>query len=114
MPHRLWFRLDDVLPLAEHAMACLAHRITEAQAAALTPSGPALIWTSTAALNVLTSNGAPPWYGERGPTPAAEAHPWRDTSGRYGTAWTDGYHTAVLPLTAHDGSASPTIDQLRL
>jgi hypothetical protein len=114
MPHRLWFRLDDVLPLAEQAMACLTHRITEAQAAALTPSGPALIWTSTAALDVLTSNGAPAWYGERGTTHAAEAHTWRDASGRYGTAWTDGYHTAVLPLTARDGSAGPAIDQLRL
>jgi hypothetical protein len=114
MSHRLWFRLDDVLPIAEHAMACFTHRITGAQAAALAPSGPALIWTSTAVLDVLTSNGVPVWYGERGTTHAAEAHTWRDASGRYGTAWTDGYDTAYLPLTTPSATASPVIDQLRL
>ena len=35
--HRLWFRLDDVLSLAEHAMACPAHRVTAA------PSGQDLL-----------------------------------------------------------------------
>jgi hypothetical protein len=113
MSHRLWFRLDDVLPIAEHAMACFTHRITGAQAAALAPSGPALVWTSTAVLDVLTSNGVPLWYGERGTTQAAEAHAWRDASGRYGTAWTDGYDTAYLPLTTRDGSTGPVIDLLR-
>jgi hypothetical protein len=113
MSNRLWFRLDDVLPLAEHAMACFTHRITGAQAAAPAPSRPALIWTSTAVLDVLTSNGVPLWYGERGTTQAAEAHAWRDASGRYGTAWTDGYDTAYLPLATHDGSAGPVIDLLR-
>jgi hypothetical protein len=113
MSHRLWFRLDDVLPIAEHAMACFTHRITGAQAAALTPSGPALIWTSTAALDLLTSNGVPLWYGERGTIHAAEAHAWRDSSGRYGTAWTDGYDSAYLPLTTHDSGDSPVLDVLR-
>ena len=113
MSHRLWFRLGDVLPLAEHAMACFTHRISGAQAAVPAPSGPALIWTSTAVLDVLTSNGVPLWYGERGTTQAAEAHAWRDASGRYGTAWTDGYDTAYLPLTTHDAGDSPVIDLLR-
>jgi hypothetical protein len=113
MSHRLWFRLDDVLPLAEHAMACFTHRITGAQAAALAPSGPALIWSSTAVLDLLTSNGMPLWYGDRGTTHAAEAHAWRDAAGRYGTAWTDGYHTAYLPLTTRDGAHRTVIGLLR-
>lgn len=113
MSHRLWFRLDDVLPIAEHAMACFTHRLTGAQAAAIAPSGPALIWTSTAVLDVLTSNGVPLWYGERGTTHAAEAHTWRDASGRYGTAWTDDHDTAYLPLTTHGGSTGPVMDLLR-
>jgi hypothetical protein len=113
MSHRLWFRLNDVLPLAEHAMACFTHRITGAQAAALAPSGPALVWTSTAVLDVLTSNGVPLWYGERGTTQTAEAHAWRDVSGRYGTAWTDGHSTAYLPLTSSDGRTGPIMELLR-
>jgi hypothetical protein len=113
MSHRLWFRLDDVLPLAEHAMACFTHRITGAQAAALGPSGPALVWTSTAVLDVLTSNGVPLWYGQRGTTQAAEAHAWRDASGRYGTAWVDGHDTAYLPLTSSDGRTGPVMELLR-
>ena len=111
--HRLWFRLDDVVPLAEHAMACVTHRVTGAQATALAPSGPALVWTSTAVLDLLTSNGVPVWYGERGSIQAAEAHAWRDASGRYGTAWRDGYDSAYLPLTTHDGGTGPVIDLLR-
>ncbi len=121
MSTRLWFRVDDVLPLADHAMACPTHRITDAQARARTTLGPALIWTSNATLDALTSNGVPAWYGERGTTHAAEAHAWRHTgTGRYGTAWSDSYTTAFLPLTAlfldalrharHDGRHWITID----
>jgi hypothetical protein len=110
---RLWFRLNDVLPLAEHALACPTHRITRAQALAHAPLGPALTWTSTPVLEVLTSNGMPVWYGEGGTTHAAEAHTWRHTAtGRYGTAFTDGYDTAHLPLLAR-GWHGPVIDMLR-
>ncbi len=99
MSHRLWFRLDDVLPIAEHAMACPTHTITDAQALAQAPTYPALIWTSTPTLDILTSNGAPAWFGPRGTIHAAEAHTWRHTpTGRYGTAYQDTYHTAYLPL----------------
>ncbi|MFG2043959.1 hypothetical protein [Dactylosporangium sp. NPDC048998] len=99
MTHRLWFRLDDVIPLAEHAMACSAHKITDAQVRAGAPLRPALIWTGTATLDILQSNGEPAWYGKGGTIHAAEAHTWRHTAtGSYGTANLDGYHTAYLPL----------------
>jgi hypothetical protein len=114
MSHRLWFRLDDVLPLAEHAMACPAHRITGAQALAGAALRPALVWTGTPVLDVLVSNGVPVWYGERSVTQAAEAHTWRHlTSGRYGTAQRPGYDTAYLPLDTTTTDRPPVIDVLR-
>jgi hypothetical protein len=33
--NQLWFRLDEVLPLAAHAIACVEHHLTEAQALAM-------------------------------------------------------------------------------
>jgi hypothetical protein len=113
MSHRLWFRLDDVLPLAEHAMACPAHRITGAQTLAHAALRPALVWTGTPILDVLVSNGVPVWYGERSTNHTAEAYTWRHiNSGRYGTAQRPGYDTAYLPLdTAAD--QLPVIDVLR-
>lgn len=113
MSHRLWFRLDDVLPLAEHAMACSRHRITGAEALAMAPTRPALVWTGTPTMDILTSNGVPVWYGERGTDHAAEAYTWRHTpSGRYGTAYRDGYHTAYLPLDIA-ANQLPAIEVLR-
>lgn len=107
MHHRLWFRLDDVVPLAEHAMACPAHKLTEAQVRAGSPLRPALTWTGTATLDILQSNGVPAWFGERGTLHAAEAHTWRHTAtGRYGTANLDGYHAAYLPLGHREGQPS--------
>jgi hypothetical protein len=119
MSHRLWFRLDDVLPLAEHAMACTTHRITSAQTLALAPTVPALVWTGSPLMDILVSNGMPAWYGERGTDHAAVAYTWRHTvactwrtTRRYGTAWRNGYDTAYLPLDV--ASNEPTvIDVLR-
>ena len=113
MTHRLWFRTDDVAPLAEHAMACLIHRLTEAQTRAGAPLRPALTWHGAANLDILRSNGVPIWYGERGTVHAAEAHTWRHTAtGRYGTANLDRYRSAYLPLDV--SSSGPTIiDVLR-
>ncbi|WP_435124428.1 hypothetical protein [Micromonospora tulbaghiae] len=111
--HRLWLRLKDVLPLAEHAMACPAHRVTGAQTLAGAALRPALVWAGTPARDVLVSNGVPVWYGERGAPHAADAHTWRHTpTGRYGTAWRDGYDNAYLPLDAGAGQL-PVIDMLR-
>jgi hypothetical protein len=97
--HRLWFRLEHVLPLAEHALACFDHRITGAQAQAGAASGPALIWTGTPAADRLTSNGVPVWYGPDGTAHAAEAYEWRDAAGRRGGTRLGGYASACLPMT---------------
>lgn len=99
MRHRLWFRLEHVLPLADHALACFTHRLTRAQAQTRTASGPALIWTSTAAGDRLVSNGVPLWYGPDGTTHAAEAFTWRDPSGRHGNNRPGEYASGYLPLT---------------
>ena len=113
MSYRLWFRLDDVLPLAEHAMACTTHRLTTAQALALAPLRPALTWTGSPMMDVLVSNGTPAWYGERGADHAAEAHTWRHpATNRYGTALVNGYDIAYLPLDMATGE-STVIDLLR-
>ncbi|MEV4511532.1 hypothetical protein AB0K00_21470 [Dactylosporangium sp. NPDC049525] len=114
MPSRLWFRLDDVVPLAEHAMACTAHARTEAQTRAAAPLRPALTWTGTATLDILQSNGVPAWYGHNGTVHAAEAHTWRHTAtGRYGTVNIDGYHHAYMPLAGGDGPGPRPIDSIR-
>jgi len=46
MSTRAWFRLDEVRPVAEHAMACPSPRLTTAQVRAGFPLRPALIWTA--------------------------------------------------------------------
>ncbi|WP_430788176.1 hypothetical protein [Actinoplanes sp. G11-F43] len=113
MSHRLWFRLDDVVPLAEHAMHCLSHEPATGIPTDLGPAGPALIWTSTASLDLLTSTGLPTWYGRNGTLHAAEAQAWRDPHGRYRPAGRDGYTTAYLPLTSNSGTPGPVINLLR-
>lgn len=60
--YRFWFRLTEVLPIAEHALACPQHRITAAQAIAGQPLRPALDWIRSAGQETLTSNGVPVWY----------------------------------------------------
>ncbi|WP_328463612.1 hypothetical protein OHA21_38395 [Actinoplanes sp. NBC_00393] len=113
MTRRLWFRLDDVLPLAEHAMHCLSHEPATGIPGDLGPARPALIWTSTASLDLLTSTGLPTWYGRNGTPHTAEAHGWRDPHGRYRPAGRDGYTTAYLPLTSGSGTPGPVISLLR-
>ena len=99
MPQRLWFPLTDVLPVAEHAVACDRHRITAAQVLAGTTLQPALIWTGTATHDILTSNGLPAWCTEHGGIHGAPARAWRHTAtGRCGTARRPGHDTAYLPL----------------
>jgi hypothetical protein len=107
MPCRLWFRLEHVLPLAEHALACFDHRITRAQVLAGATNGPALVLTSSPIEDWLTSNGEPAWYGQDG-THHAEAFVWRTPAGHCGGTRLDGY-TAYLPLADHT-----VIDLLRL
>ncbi|MDZ5447271.1 hypothetical protein U2F26_31955 [Micromonospora sp. 4G57] len=76
MPHRLWFRLEDVLPLAEHALACPTHRLTRAQVAAGERNGPALTLTRTGHRGVLRSNGVPAWRTGDGDEQAAVSTSW--------------------------------------
>ncbi|MGK5741499.1 hypothetical protein [Micromonospora sp. URMC 103] len=113
MSHRLWFRLDDVLPLAEHALACPVHRITGAQARGLTPLGAGLIWTGTSTGDVLVSNGLHGWYSEFGDVHTADARTWRHLSAdRHGVAGRSDYFQGFLPLQA--GCAlGPVIGMLR-
>jgi hypothetical protein len=113
MPDRLWFRLDDVVPLAEHALHCLSHEPADGIPADPGPAGPALIWTGTASLDLLTSTGLPTWYGRNGTPHTAAARAWRDPHGRYRPARRDGYTTAYLPLTSGSGTPGPVIHLLR-
>jgi hypothetical protein len=111
---RLWFRLDDVLPLAEHAMACRHHPPTGSQAGALSPDGPALIITHTPTSDLMTSNGFPRWYGPNGGAHAAHAQLWRQpATGRRGTPMRADRPTAHLPLHHTRDGEPPLIDMLR-
>ncbi len=110
--HR-WFRIDEVLPIAEHAMASPEQHITRAQVLAGAAQRPALIWTSTGEEDLVSSNGVPIWYDIDGGVHAAAAHTWRPTAAgpRGGTARPD-RRSAYLPLEgARD--RPPVIDALR-
>ena len=113
MSTRTWFRLTDVLPVAEHAMASFGHRITGIEARIDAPRGPALVWTGSPLMDLLVSNGVPTWHHDNGTLHTAEAYTWRNASGAYGTAQVDGYDTAYLPLTSSDGGTNPVMDVLR-
>jgi hypothetical protein len=109
----LWLRLDDVLPLAEHAVACPTHRITRAQVHAGMPLLPALIWDGSANTDTLSSNGVPVWHDEHGHLHTAAARTWRHvTTGRRGAAAQPRYDTAYLPLQ-HAPDGESTVDELR-
>jgi hypothetical protein len=113
MPERLWFRFDDIWPLAKHALHCLDHE-TPTMPVDVGPAGPALVWTGTGGLDLLTSTGLPTWHARNGTPHAAEAHIWRDPHGRSRTAGRDGgYTTAYLPLTRESGAPGPVISLLR-
>jgi hypothetical protein len=114
MPARLWFRLDDVLALAEHAMVCTAWRLTGAQALALGPTGPALTWTRTDTDDLLHSTGLPGWHNPDGTPHAATAYTLRHTAtGRRVTSIPPTYERAYLPLGAVDKGQPSLIDLLR-
>lgn len=99
MIHRLWFRLYDIHPLAEHAMACTTHRPTEAQNLAQAPLLPALIWTGNGSHDRLESNGVPGWYDKDGALHTVVASTWRHpATGRRGTVDLPAYRTAYMPL----------------
>ena len=85
-PKRLWWRLDDVLPLAAHALAAPEHRITGQQALAKAATRPALIWDSEPSGDWIGSNGVPFWYDQDGSARRVQARTWRHTpTGTLGT-----------------------------
>ncbi len=85
-PKRLWWRLDDVLPLAEHALTAREHRITGQQVLAKAATRPALIWDSEPSGDWVSSNGVPIWYDEDGRPRRVQARTWRHTpTGTIGT-----------------------------
>ncbi|MGC4885733.1 hypothetical protein [Micromonospora sp. DT227] len=71
MSSRLWFRVEDVLPLAEHALACTTHRLTRAQMSAGEHNAPALTLRRVGADGHLRSNGVPTWHTVDGDEQAA-------------------------------------------
>ncbi|GAA2617269.1 aldo-keto reductase family protein [Paractinoplanes durhamensis] len=109
---RIWFRLEDVLPLAEHALHCFDHMPAH-DIPGTGPASPGLIWTSSGSLDLLTSTGLPAWHTGNGTPHAAVAHSWCDAAGRYYTAASNGYTTAYLPLTSEFGSPGPIMHLLR-
>jgi hypothetical protein len=110
----VWFRLDETIAVAEHAMACPAQRITTAQVHAGARLRPALIWTTTDDEDALSSNGVPSWYDEDGQVHAARAWTWQHpaTARRGTTDQTDVQR--FLPLVRrHRDRRYPLITQLR-
>ena len=97
---RYWFRLDDVAPLAAHALGCEVHTTTRAEALAGANNGPALIFSSTREAATLRSNGNPAWYDNTGGEHVAEATAWRHApTGRTSHVHLSDYMHAFLPLT---------------
>ncbi|MFI7208485.1 hypothetical protein [Micromonospora aurantiaca (nom. illeg.)] len=80
MSTRLWFRVEDVLPLAEHALACATHRLTRAQLAAGEHNTPALTLSRAGSDGELRSNGVPVWYTTHGVEQVAYGGSWRRIS----------------------------------
>ncbi|MCI0689289.1 MAG: hypothetical protein L0Y54_18955, partial [Sporichthyaceae bacterium] len=100
MTEHLWFRLDEVLPLAEHAAVATHYQRTRAQALAGAADGPALTFISDHAGDHLQSNGLPGWHNQNGHPHQVTARRWR----RYGQHPDGVYHppsTACAGELAH-------------
>ncbi|MER7894294.1 hypothetical protein ABTX15_31255 [Micromonospora sp. NPDC094482] len=97
MSKRLWFRVEDVLPLAEHALACPTHRLTRTQLAAGKSNGPALTLTRTGARGVLRSNGVPAWHTPQGDEQVAVSTFWRPSGPSSGNEPADDVYLPVGP-----------------
>ncbi|WP_430788170.1 hypothetical protein [Actinoplanes sp. G11-F43] len=108
---RLWFHLDEVLPLAVHAVSTPRRGITAAGLLAGSPLLPALIWQAEPDGDTLTSNGLPGWYDRKGGEHAAHARRWQ----RRGAAsrMTVGDCCGLLPLRGVADTPLPLIDWLQ-
>ncbi|GIM90125.1 hypothetical protein [Paractinoplanes toevensis] len=109
--HRLWFHLDDVLPLAAHAASTPRQALTREQLTAHAPSLPALIWARTGDADTLASNGDPGWYDPDGDPHRVRSRSWVRPGSRRPepTGPAGGY----LPLRSVPGLGIQVIDWLR-
>ncbi|MEV6370109.1 hypothetical protein AB0L86_24800 [Micromonospora musae] len=109
MSSRLWFRVEDVLPLAEHALACPTHRLTRAQLAAGEHNTAALTLRRAGSEGQLGSNGVPVWHTPRGDEQVAYGGAWRPVGG----AVSEPDQHLCLPLRHPDPDGRHLIDVLR-
>ncbi|SRR6266511_1711244 len=111
----LWFRAEEVLPIAEHAIVCPERTITNAQIRAGARLRPALIWTSAGEDELLSSNGVPRWFNEDGSEHAVAAHTWLHIhTGRRGVPTVTDDAQRFFPLRRrHRDGRYPLIKLLR-
>ncbi|WP_240033272.1 hypothetical protein [Micromonospora globbae] len=109
MSNRLWFRVEDVLPLAEHALACPTHRLTRAQLAAGEHNTPALTLRRAGSEGQLRSNGVPVWHTPHGHEQVAHGGAWRPAGGSV----SEPDQHLYLPLRHTDPDGRQLIDVLR-
>lgn len=76
-PPRLWFHLQDVLPLAEHAMACYDWQLINRSDNASPHLEPALLWQQRNGQHEVSSNGDPMWCGTDGLPHTVTARMWQ-------------------------------------
>ncbi|WP_328463602.1 hypothetical protein OHA21_38370 [Actinoplanes sp. NBC_00393] len=108
---RLWFHLDDVVPLAVHAASTPSCGLTSAQLLARAPLTPALIWEGTSDGDRLTSNGQPGWFDADGKTHAARGRTWVDPE--YGTVAAAVGEVGYLPVRGLPGSTFHLVEWLQ-
>jgi hypothetical protein len=108
MTHRLWWRVRNVLPIAEHAAAAGSFRDG-------LPSHPALHWISDAYGDRVESNGKPVWYDADGHVHHARAETWIHTAtGATGNPPKADERDGHLPLLAeHPDGRRNLLDLLR-
>jgi len=107
---RLWFHLDEVIPLAVHAASTPSHGFTSAQLLARAPLMPALMWEATRDGDRLTSNGQPGWFDADGKPHAARGLTWIDAR----DATVPGVdEVGYLPVRGLPGSTFHLLDWLR-
>lgn len=108
---RIWFHLDDVIPLAMHAASTPSHGLTSAQLLARAPLMPALVWEATPDGNRLISNGQPGWFDADGNPHAARGRTWVDP--RYATIAPALDEVGYLPVRGLPGSTFHLVDWLQ-
>ncbi|MGW4368041.1 hypothetical protein ACWEKT_20600 [Nocardia takedensis] len=118
MPNRpaidLWFPLEQVSPIAEHAMAAPEHTWSPYDTDPLV--GPALVWVKERGTTYVCSNGRPRQLDPNRPgtTLTCYAHGWATFSPYLSATAVGGDDFAeYLPLNARPGVGEPLIDLIR-